>query len=97
MFSFDHKGCNELDLCHHTHSTFSQTHKIDKIGNIAFCIAIHSSLFVPYDAFINVKLDINGCHCSAFEGCKLHWSISFPMAQPKQNWQYWHSCIVESL
>ena len=42
-------------------------------------------------------LNIGGYHRNPFQGYSLHWSSSFIMTQLKQSWQYWHSCIVESL
>ena len=44
-----------------------------------------------------MKLTFGGCNRIAFQGCRLHWSDSFLMAQLKQSWQYWHSCTGESL
>ena len=41
---------------------------------------------------VNVKLDVSGYNVITF-----HWFTSFLMAQLKQNWQHWHSCIVDSL
>ena len=65
------------------------------------CIHIHlqfTSLFVPYDLSIDyVNLDASGYKRVIFQGCILHWSSSFLMAQLKQSWQYWHSCIAERL
>ena len=41
---------------------------------------------------VNVKLDISGYNIVTF-----HWFTSFLMAHLKQNWQHWHSCIVDNL
>ena len=71
-----------------------------KIGNNAnfmcpyvwhfFCIGTPMML-------VYVKLDVSGYERIIFKGCRLHWSSSFLMAQLKQSWQHWHSCIAESL
>ena len=45
---------------------------------------------------VNMKSD-TGRNRITFQGCRLHWSSSFLMAQLKRSWQNWHSCIVESL
>ena len=47
--------------------------------------------------FTNVKFNINGFWSYVFWSCYLHWSGSFLMTEPKQNWHYCHSGIVESL
>ena len=43
---------------------------------------------------VNVKLDVSWYKTITFQGCSLHWSYSILMAQLKQSWQYWHSCII---
>ena len=43
------------------------------------------------------KLEISGYNRIIFQGCRLHWSSSFLMAELKRSWQYGHSCIAESL
>ena len=43
------------------------------------------------------QLDFSLCNTITFQGCILHWSSSVLMAQLKQSWQYWYSCIAESL
>ena len=43
------------------------------------------------------KLEISGYNRIIFQGCRLHWSSSFLMAELERSWQYWHSCIAESL
>ena len=81
-------------------SAFSQTHKIDNVVNIANFVLSYICSFLLclyHTMFVNVKLDISGCHNSTFQVCRLHWFSSFPMAQPKQNCQCWHSSIVKSL
>ena len=73
-------------------STFSQTHKIDTAINIANIVLPYICSFLLYlyhIMFVNVKLDISGCHSGIFEDCRLHWFGSFPMVLPKQNWQCW--------
>ena len=44
-----------------------------------------------------MKLDISGRNRITLQGCRLYWSSSFLLVQVRQNWQYWHSCVVESL
>ena len=81
-------------------SGFSQTHKIGNIGIIAnfeFPYVCSFLLSLQYMILVNMKVDISACNRIKFQGCKLHWSNSFLMAQLKWTWQYWHSCIVESL
>ena len=53
--------------------------------------------FIHTIFFVNVKLYVNRYKRIIFQRCKLHWSHSFLMAQLKQSWQYWHSCVTESL
>ena len=48
-------------------------------------------------SLVNPKLDISRSKRITFEDYKIHCSCSFLMAQLKQSWQYWHSCIAESL
>ena len=81
-------------------SGFSQTHKIgniDIIANFTFPYICSFLLYLQHMMLINVILDIRGCNRSTFEGCRLYWSSSFLKAWLKQNWQYCHSCVVESL
>ena len=86
------------DLARHT--GFSQTHKNATVGNIAnfvfpyFCSFLH---YLRLGVLVNIKLNISGCARITFQGCRLHWSSSFPIAQLKRSWQYWHSYTVESL
>ena len=82
------------------YSVFSQT---DKNGNIG----IFADFVFPYICsflfnlqpvmLVNVKLDISGCNSITFEGCRLHLTSTFLMAQLKWRYQYCHSCIVQSL
>ena len=73
-------------------------HKIDDVGIIAIFEYISKFILYLYHMMlVNVKLDISECKSSIFQGCKLHLSSSFPMAKPKRNGQYWHSCIVMSM
>ena len=69
---------------------FSQTHKIANIGTIAV-------LYLQHMMLVNMKINISGFNRIIFQGCRLHWFSSFLMAKLKRCWQYWHSCIVESL
>ena len=75
-------------------------HKNDNMGiiaNFVFPYICHFLLYLYHMIILNVQLDISECKSSTFQGCKLHLSSSFRMAQPKRNRQYWHSCIVKSL
>ena len=45
---------------------------------------------------IFAKLQITGYKRNTFQGW-IHWCGKFQMAHLKQSWQYWHSCITESL
>ena len=81
-------------------SWFSQTHKIANIGIIANFVSPHICsflLYLQYIMLVNIKLDICGYKLIRFQGCRLHWSDLFLMAQLKRSWQYWHSCIMQSL
>ena len=57
------------------------------------------SVYLQFPSLIapNVKLDVSGFKGIMFQGCRFPWSSSFSIAQLKQSWQYWHSCIAESL
>ena len=58
-------------------------------------MALFPSLFTPYD-FSKCEI-VRGEKRIILQDCRLHWSSSFLMAQLKQSWQHWHSCIVGSL
>ena len=83
-------------LCKYN-SGFSQTHKIGIIANFVFPYICSFYLYLHQLMLFNVKLDKSGKNSIKFQGCRLHWSSSFLMAQIKQSWQYWHVCYKESL
>ena len=95
----DRNECHQCSVCCE-HSWFSQTHKIGNIGiiaNFVFPEICSFLLYLHYMMLVNVKLDVNGSKRITFEDYEIHCSCSFLMVQLKQSWQYWHSCIAESL
>ena len=42
---------------------------------------------------VNVKLNVSGYKMNIFQAFRPHWPSQFLMAQLKQSWQCWHSCI----
>ena len=83
-------------------SSFSLTRKIGYIVIIANFVFPYIGSFLPYlkpyhFSRFNVKLDDKGYKRITFQGCRLQRSCSFLIAELKQSWQYWRSCIVESL
>ena len=89
-------------------STFAYTRgfhkqtKISNIGIIANFLFLYISSFLLnlqyiYMMLVNVKLNISGCDRITFQVCRSHWSSSYVVAQLKQIWKYWLSCVVESL
>ena len=59
-------------------------HKIGNIGIIANFVFPHicsSLLYLQHILLVVMKLDISGCNSITFQGCGLHWSSSFLMAQ----------------
>ena len=54
-------------------------------------------LYFEQMMLVNAKLDTSGYNRIIFQSSRLHWSSSCLMGQMKWSWQYWHSCIVESL
>ena len=54
-------------------------------------------LNICHSIVVNIKLYISGYKRIIVQGCRLCWSCSFLMAQLKQSWQYWHSCLAEIL
>ena len=107
MYDTTHVWCNWSKYYHlwvrHInlfYSWSSQTHRIANIGIIAKFVFPHICSFLLYMhhmMLVNIKLDISGHKLITFQGYKLHWSGSFLMAQLKRSWQYWHSCIAQSL
>ena len=74
-----------------------------KIANIAIIVNFvlryicSFLLYLQHMVLVNMKIDISGFNSITFQGCRLRWSSYFLMVKVKQSWQYWHSCIVESL
>ena len=90
----------EIKVFTETDSGFSQTDKICNVGMITNFVLLYICNFLlnlQYMMLVNVKLYISGCNRITFQGCRLHWSSSFLMAQLKWSWPYWHSCIVNIL
>ena len=82
------------------HSWFSQMNNNDNNGNIATCVFPYICSFLLYSNHIvldNTRLDITGYKGIIFQGWIFWWSSKFQMSQPKHKWQYYHSCIAESL
>ena len=73
-------------------------HKRTKLAILSLLSALYSLFFaVSFFIYIiimlvNPKLDVSG-YCSPFQS----WYGTFVMVELKQNWQYWHSCIVHGL
>ena len=79
---------------------FSQTHTIGNIGinaNFVFTYICTFLLYCHNIMLVNEKLQVSESKVITLQGCWLHWSISFLMVQLKRSWQYWHSCIADSL
>ena len=77
-------------------------HKLTKLPILALLLTLYSHIFsfllyLHHMMLINIKLDISGCIRITFQGCRHHCASSFLMAQLKRSWQYWHSCLAESL
>ena len=92
------KATGHTDL--NNNSGFPQTHIIGNIGisaNSVFPYICSFIINICHTNVVNIELYISGYKRIIFQGCRLHWSCSFLMAQLKQSWQYWHSCIAESL
>ena len=82
------------------HSGFSKTQKISNIGiiaNFVFPCIYSFLLYLHHMMLVNVTLDITWYKRIIFQYSRLYWSCSFLMAQLKQSWQYWHSCIAQNL
>ena len=60
-------------------------------------LCIQFLLYLHHMMLVNVKLDVSGHKRIRFQCCRLHWYYSFLITQLKQNWQYYHSYIAESL
>ena len=81
-------------------SRFSQTNNNGNNGNIAIYVFPYICSFLLYSNYIvlvNAKLDITGYKRITFQGWILWLYSKFQMVQLKHKWQYWHSCIAESL
>ena len=60
------------------------------------CIC-HFLLYLQRMMSVNVKLENKGYMKIIFQGHMFYWNSWFLMAELKRSWQYWHSCIAESL
>ena len=79
---------------------FHKMHNIGNNGINANFVLIYICSFLLHlhqMGFANVKFNINGFWSYVFWSCHLYWSCTFLMTEPKNKWQYCHSCIVESL
>ena len=86
-----------LRKCNRVFHKRTKNAKIDIIANFLFISICSFLLYLQHVMQVNIKLDNSGCKRIAFQGCRLHWSSSLPIAQVKWGRQYWHYCIVESL
>ena len=99
MFSSPTRKCidraNDILL-----SGFSQKYQIgnfDIMANFVFPLICMPLYYLNHVMLVNVYLEINRYKRITFQGHKLYWRFSFVTVQVKGSWQYWHSCIVESL
>ena len=75
-------------------------HNFGNDDNIAICVFSHICIFLLYSngiVLVNSKFDITGYKSITFQNWILWCSRKFQMAQLKHKWQYWYSCIAESL
>ena len=81
-------------------SCFSQSHKVGNVGiiaNFVFTYICSFLLYLQQMISVNMKLEIKGYMGIIFQGQMPYWNSWFLMAELKQSWQCWHSCIAESL
>ena len=70
---------------------------IDIIANLVFPYLLDFPLYFHCKLIVNMKLDISRCNRITFKSYRLHRPRSFLMVQIRQNWHYWHYCVVRSL
>ena len=66
--------------------------QIGIIANFVFPFFCNFLLYLQHDMMlVKMRLDISKYNGIAIQGCRLHWSSTFLIAQLKRNWQY---CIL---
>ena len=84
----------------HAALEFSQTYKVGNVGIIANFVFPYICSFLLYLhqlMLVNVKLEIKGCRRIIFQGYNALWGQLTFNGRAKQSWQWWYSCVVESL
>ena len=61
---------------------------------LCIIICLFFLLYLTIMMIVNVKWYFTSYKRFTFQGCSIHWQSWFVMAQLKQSWQHWNSCIM---